>query len=557
MSCFQYFKEDISNIELPNKFTYPFYYEPHPLVEIAAKELQIYIENQSDFEHNFGFNPNQKDSPLGKMFGVLIVQNKKDEIGYLAAFSGKLQDKSLPLKFVPPIFNVHEKSSFYVQGENELNQINQQIELLENASEYIELKKEVQENNIFIHNEIKKEKEKMKMAKFDRRERRKLAKENLNEKDFILFEKELTQERIKGQNVFKKRKKELLEILDALKNKLEHFETKILTLKTKRKQQSALLQEQIFNQYQFLNQEKEKKGLLEIFPKTSIQHPPAGAGDCSAPKLLQYAFSNDLKPIALGEFWWGISPKTEIRKHQHFYPSCRGRCKPILAHMLAGIDMDENPFLQSHTEGKKLEFIYEDDSILVVNKPAEFLSVPGKEISDSVYTRIKAKYPNATGPLIVHRLDMSTSGILVIAKTKEAHKTLQHQFLKRTIKKRYIALLDGVIKENEGFVDLPLRVDLDDRPRQLVCYDYGKSARTKWKVLKRLDKTTKIHLFPITGRTHQLRVHMAHSLGLNAPILGDDLYGKKLNRLHLHAEHISFIHPKTLEEVSFSVDANF
>jgi tRNA pseudouridine32 synthase/23S rRNA pseudouridine746 synthase len=225
--------------------------------------------------------------------------------------------------------------------------------------------------------------------------------------------------------------------------------------------------------------------------------------------------------------------------------------------MLEGLELDENPMLQNPAENKELEIVFEDDYLVIVNKPAEFLSVPGKNISDSVYTRMMSKYPQATGPMIVHRLDMSTSGILLLAKDKNVHKHLQKQFIKRNVQKRYVALLDGIVKENTGTIDLPLRVDLDDRPRQLVCYEHGKRAVTKWEVVERRNNQTLIYFYPITGRTHQLRVHSAHTLGLNAPIIGDDLYGKRESRLHLHAQFLQFTHPITKETVKIKVDAEF
>ncbi|MEG0697597.1 MAG: RluA family pseudouridine synthase, partial [Algoriella sp.] len=287
------------------------------------------------------------------------------------------------------------------------------------------------------------------------------------------------------------------------------------------------------------------------------QQPPAAAGECAAPKLLQYAFQENLEPICMAEFWWGDSPKSEVRKHQHFYPACTGKCEPILGHMLQGIELDDNLLLQQNSTVEQLEIIYQDDDILVVNKPEEFLSVPGIEITDSVYIRIRKQFPNATGPLIVHRLDMSTSGILVLALNKESHKAVQQQFIKRKVKKRYIALLNGNVENDNGTIELPLRVDLDDRPRQMVCYEYGKNAKTDYQVIKRKDGKTLIHFYPITGRTHQLRMHASHHLGLNIAIIGDDLYGTKANRLHLHAEYLEFTHPTTKELMKFQVDANF
>ncbi len=334
------------------------------------------------------------------------------------------------------------------------------------------------------------------------------------------------------------------------------FDDEIASIKKERKEKSNYLQQTLFSKYAFLNHKKESRSLLDIFNNPAIK-PPAGSGDCSAPKLLQHAFLNDLTPICMAEFWWGISPNSAIRKHKNFYPACQGRCKPILTHMLGGIEMDENLLLENLAENQELEIVYEDNVLLIVNKPSEFLSVPGKNISDSVYTRIKEKYPKATGPLIVHRIDMSTSGILLLTKTKEAHKVLQSQFIKRTIKKRYVALLDGDLTENSGTIKLPLRVDLDDRPRQLVDFEYGKNAETNWQIIKKENGKTKVYFYPITGRTHQLRVHAAHKDGLNTPIVGDDLYGKKENRLHLHAEFIEFSHPETNKIMSFTIAADF
>jgi tRNA pseudouridine32 synthase/23S rRNA pseudouridine746 synthase len=244
----------------------------------------------------------------------------------------------------------------------------------------------------------------------------------------------------------------------------------------------------------------------------------------------------------MAEFWWGMSPDSEVRVHKQFYPACRGKCEPILEHMLDGIQMEENPMLKQ-TEVTDLEIVFEDDWLLLVNKPSDFLSVPGKQLKDSILERIKMNYPKATGPLLVHRLDMSTSGLLLVAKTEDVYKNLQRQFIQRKVKKTYIALLDGVVNETDGIINLPLRVNLEDRPKQIVCYDHGKNAMTNYKVLEILNNKTRIAFFPITGRTHQLRVHAAHHSGLNCPIVGDDLYGTKANRLHLHATELIFIHP--------------
>ncbi len=556
MKHFQYFKTDISGIELPEKFTFPFYYEPHSLAKIATEEIQEYLESQTDFKHNFGLDTTKTDLPIGKMFGVLIVQNQKNKVGYLAAFSGKLADKSLPEKFVPPVFNMRTEGSFYIKGELEIDKINAQLTLLKSNEHYLDLKKSFKKLTQAIAEDLENQRKKMKLSKSDRKLRKKKSISVLSELEVKNLTKKLMQESYNDQFFYK----ELLEYYET-KSKKEGkevvvFENKIALLKKERKEKSNYLQQTLFSKYAFLNPQKELKNLLDVFNDPAIK-PPAGSGECSAPKLLQYAFANDLKPISMAEFWWGISPNSAVRKHKNYYPACQSRCKPILTHMLQGLKLDPNLLLENLSEKQELKIIYEDDVLIVVNKPAEFLSVPGKEITDSVYSRIKEKYPTATGPLIVHRLDMSTSGILLLTKTKEANKVLQSQFINRSVKKRYVALLDGNLSENSGKIKLPLRVDLDDRPKQLVDSVHGKNAETDWEIIRRENGKTRVYFYPITGRTHQLRVHAAHKNGLNTPIFGDDLYGKKTNRLHLHAEFIEFFHPSTNEKMSFTVDAEF
>tara|TARA_B110000091_G_scaffold213737_1_gene264133 strand:- start:697 stop:2367 length:1671 start_codon:yes stop_codon:yes gene_type:complete len=553
---FNLFKPSISGVQLPEKFTFPFYYTPHLISKMAVKELQEYLESQTDFQHNFGLDSTQTELPIGKMFGVLVVQNKQNEIGYLAAFSGKLADKSLPEKFVPPIFNMRTAGSFYIQGEAAIDKINSQLGVLENNESHLAFKKLAKKLNKEIAESLENQRKKMKLSKVNRKLRKKKALLILSDLDFKNLTKKLIQESYNDQFLYK----ELVEYYDSKTTKsneeLSLYENKIIALKKERKEKSNFLQQTLFSKYAFLNQQNELKSLLDIFNNPAIK-PPAGSGECSAPKLLQFAFANDLKPIAMAEFWWGISPNSAIRKHKNYYPACQGRCKPILTHMLDGIKMDANLLLQNLSEKQELKIIYEDDVLIIVDKPTEFLSVPGKEIKDSVYTRIKEKYPNATGPLIVHRLDMSTSGILVLTKTKEANKILQSQFINRTIKKRYVALLDGNLVGTSGTIQLPLRVDLDDRPKQLVDFEHGKNAKTKWEIIQRENGKTRVYFYPITGRTHQLRVHAAHKDGLNMPIVGDDLYGEKTNRLHLHAAFIEFLHPSTNEKISFTVEAEF
>ncbi|MCH2224545.1 MAG: RluA family pseudouridine synthase [Crocinitomicaceae bacterium] len=551
------FKESTEHYTLPEKFTFPFYYDPHPLGLLAAKELQSYLETQTDWIHNFGIDPTQKGQVIGKMFGVLVVRNKNGKLGYLTAFSGKLAGSNDHPYFVPPVFDILETNGFFRKGEAIISAITVEIEALESDPQLAVLRRTLNEEEKTAAFQLDRLKNKAKEAKRIRRERRSKLKA---EETSVSHEVLLHEMKIESLQ-FKAYYKDLTDYwtlrLGRTQRKLERFTSKIERLKKDRKAKSGALQQQIFDHYHFLNARGEEKSLGAIFKHTIEQKPPSGAGECAAPKLLQFAFLNELEPIALVEFWWGASPKSEIRKHKQYYPSCRGKCEPILGHMLEGMNVDDNPLLKPSEEKKEVNIVFEDEHIVVINKPHEFLSVPGKTISDCVDLRMHEKYPDATGPLIVHRLDMATSGLMLIAKTKEIHKSLQRQFIQRTINKRYVALLDGIISKNEGIIDLPLRVDLEDRPRQLVCYEHGKNAQTKFEVIERKEGKTRVHFFPITGRTHQLRMHSAHESGLNSPIVGDDLYGKKANRLHLHAELIEFYHPILKERITITAAPDF
>ncbi|WP_415542691.1 RluA family pseudouridine synthase [Empedobacter stercoris] len=556
---FQYFKQPISTYELPTKFDYPFYYEPTEIAKLACQEVQDYLKNQTDFEHNFGLEKekNHSSTPIGKMFGVLVVRNSKDEIGYIAAVSGKLANTNQHKLFVPPVFDMLNKNGFFLEQEERLNEINRILEKLESDEKFLQLKDDFHEFELNATARINEGKQLLKSNKKDRKKQRENISSTLSQDEIQLFEDDLIKQSLRDKYEFRILNEQIELERNQFSNQIKTFEEEINALKEERKLKSNSLQNQLFNQYQFLNKFKQEKSLLDIFSTSVFQQPPAAAGECAAPKLLQYAFQNNLDPICMAEFWWGDSPKSEVRKHGQFYPACTGKCEPILGHMLTGIDLNENLLLKQNTTVKELEILYQDEDIAVINKPEEFLSVPGIEIKDSVYIRIQQQFPHATGPIIVHRLDMSTSGILVLALNKESHKHLQQQFIKRKVAKRYIALLDGIVEHPSGYLDLPLRVDLDDRPRQMVCYEHGKTAQTKYEVIERKANKTLIYFYPITGRTHQLRMHASHILGLNAPIIGDDLYGKKANRLHLHAETLEFTHPKTKEVMKFQVDPNF
>lgn len=591
-----FFKKPVSHLALPEKFTYPFHYTPHPLCVLAAEEVKEYIASRKEW---------QEELASGKMFGVLIVQtdngitnNEENQIGYLAAFSGNLDGKNLHPYFVPPVYDLLQPEGFFKIEEEQISAINIRIRELENSGSYLDSKEKWKIETEQAKAVLNQAKAELKMAKEAREIRRQSSPELSGEEQASLI-RESQYQKAEYKRLEKKWKKRL----EELETEVRHFDIEIERLKTERKERSAALQRKLFEQFRMLNAQGEVKDLYTIFEQTVQKVPPAGAGECALPKLLQYAYLHQLKPLAMAEFWWGDSPKNEIRHHGYYYPSCKGKCEPILQHMLQGLEVDENPLLNPVHEEEELEIVFEDEWLLVINKPAGMLSVPGKaEDRDSVYHRLKKKYPEATGPMIVHRLDMATSGLLLVAKTKEVHRDLQAQFANRSIKKRYVAVLDGVIikteketkpiaekailiaKEtvstkktakaertgNTGRIELPLCLNPLDRPRQMVSSEHGKEAITEYQIISeseritsesentfnesnRIDesersinesrKYTRIVFYPLTGRTHQLRVHAAHPEGLGCPILGDELYGKKADRLYLHAEYIEFRHP--------------
>ena len=555
-TCFTLFEVDISSISTPHSFTFPFYYEPHELSILASKQLQNELENKQDWKHDFGLNESgQVDS--GKMFGILVVQQPDGTIGFLKGFSGKLANTPKPFGYVPHIYDLLPGNNFFEVGMQKINTITARIQEIEDLSTF--KTKQVELDNLINCAQVDLAAERMRLQndKANRLALRKSKKETLSKLEFELLNAKLNTESVQKKFYLKHLNLHWNERIDAATLETKQFYAEYEQLKIARKQGSIDLQQQIFAHYQFLNAGGEILNLMQIFEQLGIHLPPAGAGDCAAPKLLQYAFKMNYKPLCMAEFWWGQSPKSEIKKHKNYYPACTGKCQPILGHMLQGLTVDQNPMQLQPEQSLQIEIVYEDDFLLVINKPSGLLSVPGKSVTDSVATRLKGQFPNATGPLIVHRLDMPTSGIMLISKSSEVHKSLQNQFIKRTIKKRYEAVLEGVLPISKGTIGLPLRVDLENRPYQLVCLKHGKSAKTHFEVLSIAKNRTRVYFHPITGRTHQLRVHAAHKDGLNIPIVGDSLYGTKADRLYLHAGFIQFTHPVTQKLVTFEVDAPF
>lgn len=554
-----FFKQAVSHIPLPEKFTYPFHYTPHPLCVLAAEEVKEYIASRKEW---------QDELALGKMFGVLIVQdtekaiNEKSGIGYLAAFSGNLAGKNLHPYFVPPVYDLLQPQGFFKIEEEQISAINNRIKEMENSASYLELQERWEIETEQAQVELHQAKAELKAAK-EAREIRRRSSHELSEKEQAALIGESQHQKAE----YKRKERAWKKRLEELETEINRFRAETERLKTERKERSAALQQKLFEQFRMLNAKGEVKDLCAIFEQTVQKVPPGGAGECALPKLLQYAYLHHLKPLAMAEFWWGRSPKKEIRHHGYYYPSCKGKCEPILQHMLQGLEVDANPLLNHIHKETEPETVFEDEWLVVVNKPAGMLSVPGKaEDMDSVYHRLKKKYPDATGPMIVHRLDMATSGLLLVAKTKEVHQHLQAQFANRSIKKKYIALLDGIITQATGItseaekkerIELPLCPNPLDRPRQMVDEEHGKEAVTEYRIINHSEKYTRIAFYPLTGRTHQLRVHAAHPKGLGCPILGDELYGKKADRLYLHAEYIEFRHPIYGDIISIRKEADF
>lgn len=542
LNCFWEFDAFIGGVVLPARFTFPFYYEPHPLALLASNQLKKHLLC-NPFPVGFGLE-NTSRNEVGKMFGVLVVQ-KGNKIGFLCAFSGKIGSHSNYPKFVPPVFDVHLKSGFYKKGESQLNAMNDEIDALTSDSEYLRIKKKLEELSHAKITDLERLKREYRLAKEARALKRKSITDNT--------EWEVLNQQSAQQSIYlKKIKQQYKQEQTILQNQLAKFEDKISQLKKERKLFSGHLQKQIFEQYNFLNANKEKRSLGEIFSNTVLKVPPAGAGECAAPKLLHYAYANDYTPLCMAEFWWGKPPESEVRIHENFYPACKGKCEPILGFMLEGLKLDKNPLLTAN-HSLEINIIYEDEAFIILEKPHELLSVPGNTLADSVVMQLKNKFPTLHELQLVHRLDMSTSGVMIAAKNKRSFKYIQRQFIQKSIQKRYVARLSGILEQEEGIIDLPLKSDFLNRPMQSVCFESGKQAITHYKKIATINGETLVYFYPKTGRTHQLRIHAAHEKGLCLPIKGDDIYGNKSSRLFLHAESISFNHPNTKKQVDFGV----
>jgi len=493
------------------------------------------------------------------MFGVLVVRDAGGRIGYLSAFSGMLAGEWCLPGFVPPIFDPQVLDEFLPDGEARLYEYEKQLDELQCCPERMELNQQLE----LLQQQRDAELSLLLASHQKRKARRKQLRSSLDSSpeskpQLIKLSFESQQDKRERRALQDEWRSRLMTIEESL----AQIESQIIALKRARSQLSNRLHRQVFKAYRLTNQLSEVKTVSAFF---DTRLPPGGTGDCAAPKLLQYAYQQRLTPLAMAEFWWGASPEDGVRHHGNYYPACRGKCHLILPFMLKGlVVMPRMITSQVFSDDSAPEIVYEDDELLVVNKPSGLLSVPGKETRDSVQTRLRQRYPEHN-VMLVHRLDMSTSGLLLVAKQRVIHKALQRQFIERTVEKRYVAVLskrlpeftqDGAVFDG-GSIELPLRVDIDDRPRQVVCDTYGKRALTRWQVIKRGKQTTHVYFYPHTGRTHQLRIHAAHQDGLDAPIYGDELYGESVGRLLLHAERLCFDHPVSLRRVEVVIPAPF
>ena len=540
ISKFHLLGNDAALLELPRQFTCPFCYEPHPLALMAVEQVQRYVASRADWSDEMG---------AGKMLGVLVVQDGEGRLGYLAAFSGNLAGKVHHDYFVPPVYDLLEPQGEFKQGEAQITAINHEVQRLETSPELASLLQRMTDAVRKKADEIDNFKALMALHKRERDERRHAANLTPEEQEALLNQSRFEKAELK--RIRQRHDEALAEISDEMAD----VQRRIDLLKARRKTMSEALQERIFRLFVVTNAHGEQRDLVEVFKPLGTL-PPAGAGECCAPRLLNYAFNHSLRPVCMAEFWWGASPVGEVRHHGHFYPACRSKCKPILDFMLQGLDVEDN-MLGQPMDDTSLDVVYDDQWLTVLNKPSGMLTVPGKLLEDSLLTRYQDAHPEAHGPMVVHRLDQETSGLVIFAKDKATHKALQQQFENHTIKKCYIALLEGIVPQDEGVIDLPLRPDVDDRPRQRVDAEWGKPAVTRYHVLERNDGVTRVALEPMTGRTHQLRVHASHPMGLNCPIVGDRLYGKAGRRLMLHAQTITFVHPATNKTMTLDSPADF
>lgn len=542
---FHRFKKDISSVSLPTSFNNPFHYSPHTLCVWAADELRLLLQSDPCLA---------ADAATGKMMGVLVVRNIAGEVGYLAGFSGLLCGGNRQAGFVPPVLDFLAPDGCFKREEAAITAINHKIAEIERSDEYHSAVEAVAHSECYAHETIAARKQQYAANKKARDEKRASGTATAAELEALIHQSRFEKAELK------RLARACNEQVESARALLLPFTQRIAALAAERKQRSAALQEWLFTQFNVLNGRGEKASLLQIFATYTGTLPPAGAGECAAPKMLHYAYENNMQPLAMAEFWVGASPTGEVRRDGFFYPSCKSKCYPILSYMLQGIDVEESALERGGDNLSAIKVVYEDDSLIVVDKPHGVLSVPGIVGGSSVQDWLRSTY-KSNDIFVVHRLDMATSGLLVAARSMDVFKAMQGLFASREVEKRYVALLNGVPQQCEGEITLPLMPDYDHRPCQKVSFEEGKPAKTIFKLLRNVQcgssECALMLLQPVTGRTHQLRVHCAHHLGLNVPIVGDALYGATAERLMLHASYVAFRHPVSGRRVEFSSLAPF
>ena len=542
---FHRFKKDISSVSLPTSFNNPFHYSPHTLCVWAADELRLLLQSDPRLA---------ADAATGKMMGVLVVRNVAGEVGYLAGFSGLLCGSNRQAGFVPPVLDFLAPDGCFKREEAAITAINHKIAEIERSDEYHSAVEAVAHSECYAHETIAARKQQYAANKKVRDEKRASGTATAAELEALIHQSRFEKAELK------RLARACNEQVESARALLLPFTQRIAALAAERKQRSAALQEWLFTQFNVLNGRGEKASLLQIFATYTGTLPPAGAGECAAPKMLHYAYENNMQPLAMAEFWVGASPTGEVRRNGFFYPSCKSKCYPILSYMLQGIDVEESALERGGDNLSAIKVVYEDDSLIVVDKPHDVLSVPGIVGGSSVQDWLRSTY-KSNDIFVVHRLDMATSGLLVAARSMDVFKAMQGLFASREVEKRYVALLNGVPQQCEGEITLPLMPDYDHRPCQKVSFEEGKPAKTIFKLLRNVQcgcsECALMSLQPVTGRTHQLRVHCAHHLGLNVPIVGDALYGATAERLMLHASYVAFRHPVSGRRVEFSSLAPF
>ena len=486
----------------------------------------------------------------GKMFGILLAETSDipSRQLVLTAYSGQICGQFGIYGFAPAVFDYLAPDGYFKTHEAEISALNRRIADMQKSPELADRKHALAQLVRSAEADIETYKVLMKGAKIER---------DLIRGKGVRSESELIKESQFMKAQLRRKRLMWKERTEAAKAEIEDVEKEIRLLRLRRQQMSDSLQQWLFSQFVFTNCRGVRRSLSYIWQAYfnnqenriyRSSQPPSGSGECCEPKLLNYAYSHGMKPLEIGMFWWGASPKGEVRHHGRFYPACSGKCKPILHFLLD----DEKLFLDYESRCQDLKIVYEDAAIIVVDKPAGMLSVPGKGSRESVFSILRSRCKDCRELQMVHRLDMDTSGLLVAAKTKAAHKKLQRQFAERLTEKTYIALLENELS-GSGTITLKLAADCHDRPRQKVDAEKGKEALTKYKSLGK----NRVELTPLTGRTHQLRVHCAHVDGLNNPILGDRLYGRRADRLYLHAATLSFLHPETGKRMTFNSPSPF